>query len=402
MAYNYIDSTGVIVPDTATLQTDVENEYKTAFNNADLIVTPDTPQGALITAETLARDSVVRNNATIANQINPNIAGGVFLDAIWALTGGQRVQATKSTITGVVVTGVSGTLIPSGSRAKTINGDVFETTSAVTIPISNSIIVNMQSVEFGSIPAAANTLNSIVDGVLGWETVNNPNAATLGTVQESDEASRRRRRQTLALMGKSLAAAVLSAVYNVDGVKSAIFRENIESTSQTIDGVLLVANSIYVCVDGGLDADIGQALLESKSGGCNYTGNTVLASVIDPTSGQDYINKIKFQRPDEIQILCKVTIKAPASISDPTTITVNSIVAWANGELADEEGLIVGADVSPFEIAGAVNRANPTIYVQKVEIAVATGSPVYQTTTIAIGIDQVARLQATAIQVIIV
>lgn len=402
MAYNYIDSTGVIVPDTATLQTDIENEYKTAFNNADLVVTPDTPQGALITAETLARDSVVRNNAAIANQINPNIAGGVFLDAIWALTGGQRVQATKSTITGVVVTGVSGTLIPSGSRAKTVNGDVFETTSAVTIPISNSITVNMQSVEFGAIPAAANTLNSIVDGVLGWETVNNPNAATLGTAQESDEASRRRRRQTLALMGKSLAAAVLSAVYNVDGVKSAVFRENIESTSQTIDGVLLVANSIYVCVDGGLDADIGQALLESKSAGCNYTGNTVLASVIDPISGQDYINKIKFQRPDEIQILCKVTIKAPASISDPTTITVNSIVAWANGELADEDGLIVGADVSPFEIAGAVNRANPTIYVQKVEIAVSAGSPIYQTTTIVIGIDQVARLQASAIQVIIV
>ena len=83
--YQYIDTTGVIVPDTATIQSEVEGEYKAVFGQ-DLVVTPNTPQGVLITAEVAARSNVVRNNAALANQINPNLAGGVFLDAIWAVS----------------------------------------------------------------------------------------------------------------------------------------------------------------------------------------------------------------------------------------------------------------------------------------------------------------------------
>ncbi|MHC5543543.1 baseplate J/gp47 family protein, partial [Singulisphaera rosea] len=100
--YQYLDATGVIVPDTSSLLADVQSEYQAVFG-ADLIVTPDTPQGVLITAETLARTEVVNNNAALANQINPNIAGGVFLDAILALTGMQRTPASPTVVTNVTL-----------------------------------------------------------------------------------------------------------------------------------------------------------------------------------------------------------------------------------------------------------------------------------------------------------
>ncbi len=114
--YNYIVSTGVIVPDTASLRSEVEAEYKSVFG-ADLPVTPETPQGVLITAEVESRDGMVRNNAELANQINPDIAGGVWLDAIWALTRGKRRGATRSRLSGVVFSGIPGTIIPAGSLA---------------------------------------------------------------------------------------------------------------------------------------------------------------------------------------------------------------------------------------------------------------------------------------------
>lgn len=85
--YNYITSSGVIIPDTAEQRTAVENEFKAVFGQ-DLDISPETPQGVLITMETENRDAIVRNNAELANQINPDLAGGVFLDAIWALMGG--------------------------------------------------------------------------------------------------------------------------------------------------------------------------------------------------------------------------------------------------------------------------------------------------------------------------
>lgn len=93
--YGYVTSTGVIVPDTSTTLDQVRSEYRAAFGD-DLDTSAETPQGVLITAETESRDAVARNNADLANQINPNLAGGVFLDAIWQLTGGQRVRATPT------------------------------------------------------------------------------------------------------------------------------------------------------------------------------------------------------------------------------------------------------------------------------------------------------------------
>ena len=395
--YQYVDSTGVIIPDTGDLLTTVQDEYKQAFGE-DMPLNPSTPQGILITGETLARDAVVRNNAAVANQINPNVAGGVFLDAIWALTGGQRVAAVRSTVT-ATLTGVSGTTVPQGSIAATSAGDQFQTISTVTIGMSGSVSANFESVVAGAIPCAAGALTQIVSQVLGWETVTNADAAIVGSGTESDEKSRSRRRNTLGLLGRSLSVSILSAVYAVADVRSAVYRENFSTSAETIDGILIDANSIYVCVDGGLASDIGQALLSSKSGGCGYTGDTTV-SVTDATSGQVY--SVKFQRPDEIQILVRVTVKSAASISDPESVVVDAIVAYANGELDGEDGLTVGEDVSPFEIGGAVNRANPTIYVRKVEIAVAAITPVFVTTTIPIGLDEVARIQSTAIQVIVV
>ena len=111
--YDYLISTGVIVPDTSDTREDVIAEYRSVFG-ADFIVDDETPEGTLITAETTSRQSVARNNAAVANQINPNLAGGPFFDAIWALTGGGRDTGRRSAVM-VTVTGAANTIIPINS-----------------------------------------------------------------------------------------------------------------------------------------------------------------------------------------------------------------------------------------------------------------------------------------------
>src|ERR1700679_2624932 len=145
--YQYLDATGVVIADTSSLLADVQSEYQTVFG-ADLIVTPDTPQGVLITAETLARTEVVNNNAALANQVNPNIAGGVFLDAIMALTGMQRTPVTQTLVTNVSLTGVAGTVISAGTLAATSAGDQFASLSNVTLGSGGTATVNFASVAF--------------------------------------------------------------------------------------------------------------------------------------------------------------------------------------------------------------------------------------------------------------
>jgi len=392
--YGYITDTGVIVPDTADTLANVQAEYRAAFGD-DLDVSPETPQGVLIAAETLARDAVATNNAALANQINPNLAGGVFLDAIWALTGGARVSASPSIARGVTLTGIPGAIIPAGAVASVgAAGDRFALVSAVGLDASGSGSGNFQSEEIGPVAAASGALNTIVTPVLGWETVTNPTAAEEGRAEESDLDARRRRRLTLALQGVALGEAITSGLNDLPGVQSALFRENPTGAPVVIEGETLVAHSVYACVDGGSDGEIASMLLRKKSMGAAWNGDTSV-DVQDPVTGQTYT--VQFQRPEEVQIYIRVTVKAGAPYANvPATIRA-AILAYAAGEQTDEDGFVVGGDVSAFEIASAVNRVAAPIYVTNLELSL-DGST-WSTGTIPITIAQVARVLAGNINV---
>lgn len=384
--YQYLTQTGVILPDTAEIRTDVENEFREAFGN-DLDVSPETPQGVLITAETLARDAVVRNNADVANQINPNLAGGVFLDAIWKLTGGERVAATPSIIRDVTLTGVPGAIVPAGSIASVgPEGAQFVLLSAVVLTGGAGQGI-FQSVEIGAIPAPAGTLNQIVTGVLGWETVSNPQAAEMGRDEESDIASRIRRRQTLALQAITLPEAITSGLRTVEGVRSTAFRENVTNAPITIEGVTLGPHSVFACVDGGTDQDVALMMLRKKSVGAGWNGNTSVPAT-DPYSGQVYT--VLFSRPDPVPIFVRITVRGGASYPDVPGLVRQSILDYADGRQEGEAGFVVGGDVSPFEIGGAVNRVAPTIYVQNVLLS--TDGVSYSAAEVPVTIEQIATI----------
>lgn len=383
--YEYVSSLGVIVPDTAELRDDVISEWKEAFG-ADLVTDPETSQGVMITAEVESRDSVVRNNAAVANQINPDQAGGVFLDGLWALTRGTRRSATRSLITGAVLGGQSGTIVPAGSLASVeTTDDLFRTTGAVVIGAGGTVTANLESVETGPIPCGAGQLVNVATSVLGWETITNPSAAVLGRDEESDISARRRRRQTLALQGVALPEAIVSRVYAVDGVRSVVFRENITSTTQVIDGVSMIPHSIFVGVFGGTDADIAQALLETKSLGAGWNGNTTV-NILEEYSEQTY--NVTFDRPDTIDIFVRVT--AVYNGVDAATIVPDAIQAYADGELEGEDGFVIGGDINPFEIAGAINQVEPRIFVTLVELS--TDGATFSTSPISISIEEIGAL----------
>ena len=388
--YQYITSTGVILPDTSVIRDEVESEWRAAFGQ-DLVVTSETPQGAMITIDVESRDGMVRNNAELANQINPDIAGGIYLDAIWALTRGRRRSATRSVLSGVEFRGIPGTIIPSRSVAVVeTTGARFLTSIDLVIGPAGLVTGQMVAEDTGPVAAPAGTLTQVASSVLGWEQVNNPTSAALGADRETDIASRKRRRNTLALQSISLPEAVISRVYGVDGVRSLAFRDNDTNTTQVIDGVSLAPHSVWVCVDGGEETDIATALLASKTGGAGWNGD-VLVSLIEPASGQAYA--VRFDRPQELNRILRITVK-PTTL-DAQTIILQAIQQYQVGELDGEDGLVVGEDLSPFEIAGAINEVEPRIFVKKVESSVDGLS--WSTAIIDASINQVFRIVSTQV-----
>lgn len=389
--YQYITENGIIVADTSETLDTVQNEFKAAFGD-DLVVTPDTPQGVLITGEVLARDNVIRNNVVLANQINPNFAGGVFLDAIMALTGISRDESTPSTVV-ATLTGVPGTIIPEGSLAATTDGDQFKLLSTVILPSSGAVSASFDSVEEGPVPAAAGALSVVVSGVLGWESVENVAAATLGLDTQSDQGARAYRRNTLAIQGQSLAEAITSGLHTVEGVKSMQFRENWTDATAVIDGISLVAHSVWACVDGGTDRAVASMLLQKKGGGTNWNGDVEI-DVVDPFSEQTF--PVKFDRPSDVDVQLRITIRTGAPVFDPVATVRAAVLAYANGDLENEPGFAVGASVSPYEIGGAINRVTPPIFVTLVEVSLATPTS-WSTNTLELELDEIARIVEGAI-----
>lgn len=376
MAYEFIKPQGVFIPDTANLQQEVEHEYKTTFG-ADLVVTPDTPQGVLIAQETLSRAGVLSIIAQFSNQINPNVSEGVWLDALLALTGSRREQSTKTFVENVVLSGVPSSIIPAGALAalSVAPYEQFELTTSILIDAGGTGIGTFRAINSGSIVCDANQLTQIITAAIGWEAVNNPDAATYtGTETESDEQARSRRRNTLAANAVTTSEAIISGLYLLDGVRSVSYLENRTNAPVVIDGVNLVAHSIWACVDGGSDQQIAETLLAKKSCGSNWNGS-VTENVTDPWSGQVY--PVQFERPTDVPIMIRVTVRASGGVADPITTVRKAIMDYANGLVNSESGLTIGIPASSFEIAGAINYQTPLIFVSNLEVALLSVTPAW-------------------------
>jgi hypothetical protein len=402
--YNYVEETGLIVPDTSTLLTEVQGEYTGAFG-AGMNTDSSTPQGILIAGETEARAEVVQNNATVANQINPNVAGGVFLDAIAALTGLQRTPDTFTLVEDVLLTGAQNSIVPAGAQAATTAGDLFTLNEQVELTVFNGTTWtgtgDFTAVEPGPIPcgAAGAGLTSVETDVLGWETVSNANAGTLGTLQQLDVPFRQLRRNTLALQGVALIEAILSGISNISGVIGRQGLENYTNADATIEGIFLLANSIWVCVDGGTAQDIATVLLQKKSMGANWNGAQSLA-VIEPASGQAYT--VLWDVPTLVPLLAQVTVKQGTYVGNPALDVNAAVVAFAANQIEGLQGFTVGESASPFEIAAAIQQQCPGIYVKSVQLALFSGTPTYAPAEIAMAINQKATLNQAGVTVILV
>lgn len=392
--YSFIVNRGVIVPDTATTRAQVEAEFRAVFGD-DMPTDPATPQGLLITRITEERDAIARNNAELANQINPALSGGVFLDSLMALTGGRRRSSVRSLIVGAVLGGVPGTNIPAGSIAETEQGEQFELVNAVVLDAAGSAAGNLRALQDGEIIVPAGGLNTVASSVLGWETITNPSAAIPGQREENDVLLRRRRVQTLALQTTSINEAIVSRLYDIEAVRSCYYLENYADVDQVVDGIPMRKHSIWACVEGGTDMEVAKAIFETKTVGGGYNG-AVVVQVPDPVNGRLY--EVKFDRPEEVTLLIRVTVRS--STLDVQQLIPDLVMNYVNGEIDGDVSFVVGSDVSTFEIASAINQQEPSIFVKKVELSV-VGSGTWSADTMVIAPNQIARTQRSSIQVVI-
>jgi hypothetical protein len=267
---------GVVLPTEAEILAGVQTDINSALGGG---VNPQlsTPQGQLATTETATIGDSLALFAWFVNQVDPALNSGRMQDAIGRLYFMTRIAGTP-TIQACVCSGLNGTPIPVATLAKDENQNIWISQQSGTIS-NGSVTLNFAATTNG--PLAGPTSLTPYQSIFGWESISPTGDAILGTNVETSSQYESRRENTIAANANQILSAIQGTVLNVPNVLDCYSVENDQGTSQTIGGVTINANSIFICVLGGSEDAVAFAIWSKKGPGCGYTGTTTVV-VTDP------------------------------------------------------------------------------------------------------------------------
>ena len=156
--------------------------------------------------------------------------------------------------------------------------------------VSNNMVISkvmktvaVEATEAGPIEQAPNTITTIITPILGWDSVTNPQEASVGRYEETDEELRLRWRNTKFQFATNIVESLYSAIFSLEGVSNAVIYEN---DTDVIDENGVLPHSFLTLVDGGLSSDVATAIWRNRPTGIRSQVTLLwISSILSVTSG---------------------------------------------------------------------------------------------------------------------
>lgn len=196
----------------------------------------------------------------------------------------------------------------------------------VSFEVSTNITINkilklglVACDEIGPLPQLANSITTIATPVLGWDSVTNPEEATLGRYKETDEELRERFRNSKFMQSANIIESLLDGLRNVDGVTDVVVYEN---DGDVTDAYGVPAKSFMPIVLGGSNTAVAQTIWTNKPTGILSHGNTAV-TIYD---SQNRPHQINFMRPASIPIYVSVDVSSTGSLAGDAVAKIKQAV----------------------------------------------------------------------------
>jgi uncharacterized phage protein gp47/JayE len=442
-----LTAAGLLIKTLDEYRADLGVAWRGAFGQS-MVVDDTSPDGQIlgILAERFAL--VDERLEQIAAAMDPRNASGSLLEALCALTGTIRAVATFSTVT-LTLAGTPTTVIPAGRLFSTAStGQQFTTLDAATIDAGAAWSTGL-AVALGEFYTSSGNLYEVVDpggsattlapgpsgtsktanvtdpggvvwrfigaaagavkvearatlpgpvvgssgDIIGIDTptgglaaVNNVLDAVIGRNTMKDPELRQLRAIELARPGTGTPNALRVAVLDLGATSATVFVNRTDSTD--VDGV--PPHSFELVVQGGVDQDIFDAIIENAPNGIRSHGS-VVGSALD-SAGVSQV--AKFSRVAEVVIYVSVSL-----VKDPTVYPADGdaqvAAAIANGGNAKPDGAdVVSSAVLArvFAVPGVISVSLPLLSAYPVTVPVSSS-------TIAISLRQRAVFDTSRVAV---
>lgn len=318
----FIDSAGYHFADFPAFLTYLTDAYTNIYGK-DVYLGSDSQDDQWLGVVAQALYDTAALGGSIYNSFSPITSQGMGLSRVVKINGQKRQSSSHSTVE-LAIGGTAFITIVNGIAIDDLNQQ-WSLPSSVTIPMAGTITVTATAVDAGAIQAQPGTIQGIFTPTLGWQTVNNAAAATVGVNAESDASLRNRQSVSTSIPAQTVFDATIGAVSNVAGVQKVAPYEN---DTDITDSNGLPPHSISLVVEGGTDDDIAQTILDYKTPGTNTYGTTSVP-LTDPKGVPITIN---FFRPTLEGIAVRITLTPLASwVSSNESIIAQAIADYING-----------------------------------------------------------------------
>ena len=286
---------------------------------------------------------------------DPNKASGAILKGLIQLNGLVAKFGSQTQIN-VKFTGLKDATIPQGSLISDVENSVnYSVDKSVTIGADGTATGTATALTKGPINPQNNTIIVIKTPTYGWTNVTNTGVVVVGAEPQTDEELHLEQQRATSNTAYRQIDAIYAGLLNVSGVEFARVYQN---TGLTTDSRGIDAKSVAAVVVGGTNEDIANSIAKKSANINSFFGSTE----VDITDNQGQVNKIKFSRPEEVEIDVEVNItitdssQFPASTEDAKKQIKQNIVSYAQYNLQATEGFAPGVDVIRTRLYTPVNE----------------------------------------------
>lgn len=328
--------TNTLIPVGQTVSSSTTGEQFTTVGAISL--SPSNASGITVSVVTLQNSTaytITYSNTTTTNTITYTSDASATVAEI--LAGLQSVIAgAHPTLTASVV----------GTTLVIDRNDIFQTvnfTTSVNLGITKVRTVGeVVAINSGVIEQPANTIDTILTPMLGWDSVINPIAATPGEDRETDEELRLRFRNGKFDRATNTLDAIYSALINLDNVSEVTIYEN---DTSVVDGNGVPAHSFLPIVSGGLSTDIANAIWTNKPVGILSYGNTTV--VINDIQG--FPHDVSFSRPDPVIVYISMGITTDVNFpANGQDLIKSNLIAYFQANFGTGDDVIYSRLYTPI------------------------------------------------------
>lgn len=327
MTSNYIGVNGLVTQTLEEIQTGLTGDFKNIYGS-DINVEQNSPDGQWLNILAQEKKDILDLTTQFYNNLDVDNVIGLPQQILYKLNGltikaftYSYVYINVTTTEAITLQGLDENIENADGTGYTIadvNGNRWILAETQNITSAGTYNLNFRAAQLGSVTALPNTITIKETVIRGVASVNNPaNNYITGQTGETSAQFKTRRKKSMAIPSQGFKEALESQMLAITNVQQCkVYENKLNYEVNTIP-----AHTVWVVVEGGTSAEIGQVIYANIPPGIPMKG-TQSVQVVRPSGD---LETVYYDIAQSAPLYVRATVKNLSVYELDTTYIVNQL-----------------------------------------------------------------------------